>query len=165
MVQQAQAPGSQALAQSYADTHTLAAITRRRSLQKMSQRHRSAHVQRLGLGLSCTNGTVRVLLSEGIGGGKQRHNTGRLRARAAPAPRPPRAEETAATHAIFNPPPPPPTGESSAVCSRARTPPRSAPRGLTTTWGCSWRGEPDSTPLGGAGPRAAGSAGGAPSNA
>lgn len=82
MVQQAQAPGSQALAQSYADTHTLAAITRRRSLQKMSQRHRSAHVQRLGLGLSCTNGTVRVLLSEGIGGGKQRHNTGRLRARA-----------------------------------------------------------------------------------
>lgn len=107
MVQQAQAPGSQALAQSYADTHTLAAITRRRSLQKMSQRHRSAHVQRLGLGLSCTNGTVRVLLSEGIGGGKQRHNTGRLRARAAPAPRPPRAEETAATHAIFNPPPPP----------------------------------------------------------
>lgn len=162
MVQQAQAPGSQALAQSYADTHTLAAITRRRSLQKMSQRHRSAHVQRLGLGLSCTNGTVRVLLSEGIGGGKQRHNRWwRLRARAAPAPR---AEETAATHAIFTPPPPP-TGESSAVCSRARTPPRSAPRGLTTTWGCSWRGEPDSTPLGGAGPRAAGSAGGAPSNA
>lgn len=95
MVQQAQAPGSQALAQSYADTHTLAAITRRRSLQKMSQRHRSAHVQRLGLGLSCTNGTVRVLLSEGIGGGKQRHNTGRLRARC--AARAPRAEETAAT--------------------------------------------------------------------